>query len=314
MYFVPLVTGVIFEDDFNSFTSGWSPSVPGGGHQIAGGTLSNPGRNEPAGWTGYIHYDASQILDITTTCGLGNSPCLRIGPKMGAAQWGQIGLVKFLGDNGYDELYVRYYIKLSDGFQFGDGTNGSWSYWKHGRIWQNLSASDIVNNNSLPSELGRGAVVWGLYDDAYTDFNPYLQGFFLKNTTEGTNGCVDCGKMYYYSWNSGQDGGFYTPHIGSLDSSGVVPIGQNWHSLEFHFKLADSWNGPNGLFETWIDGIKQVSTTRNVNVTYGMPTAKLGSGMNYITLHDNGNLSKYWTSQHYIYIDDVVISTSYIGP
>ena len=305
---------ILFQDNFDSFTTGWIPSV-NSGHNISGGTLENPGRNEPEGWTGYINY--GNILDITTSDGRNGSPCLRIGYSVGNAFAGQVGLVKFLGDDGYDEIYIRYFIRLSDDFHYGDGQNGSATVWKHGRVWQNITSSDIVNNKNLTSELNKGAMVWGWYENNYGQFQPYMQSLFMKNSHDGTNDCSDCCKYYYYPYDSALDGGHVTPHIGAINSNGTLAQQpQEWHSVEVHYKLADSFNGPNGVYESWIDGVKQKTPNHITNgcSVNSIPTGKVGTGINYITIMDNGTISANWTEQHYVYIDDIVISTTYIGP
>ncbi len=304
---------IIFQDDFNKFTNGWVPSI-NSGHQISGGTLENPGRNEPEGWTGYINY--GNILDITTSDGIDGTPCLRIGYEVGSSFAGQAGLVKFLGDDGYDEIYIRYYIRLSDDFRYGNGQNGSATVWKHGRVWQNMTSSDIVNNINLASELNRGAIVWGWYENNWSTFAPYMQSLFMRDAFEGTNSCTNCCKYAYNPYDSSPDGGHLLPHIGNINTDGSLSQQpQQWHAIEVHFKLADTWNGPNGVYETWIDGIKQ-KTPSNITDNCppdSIPTAKVGSGINYITIMDNTTISETWTKQHYVYIDDIVISTTYIG-
>lgn len=296
---------IIFQDNFNNFTKRWTPSG-GDGHRYSGGTLENPGRNEPEGWTGYINYNNE--LSIETEGGVGNSPCLRIGYKVGSSFAGQVGLVKYLG-KGYDELYIQYSLKLSSNFHYTPPA----TTWKHGRVWQNVTRSDIVNNNNLTTEEGKGAIVWGWYENSYGEFAPYMQTLFIENATEGTNDCKNCTKAYYFPWNSSKNGGHLEPHIGTLLKDGGFANPPPWVTITLHYKLATEWNGNDGIYELWINGIKQIHPTRWEGGTQ-MPTAKIGEGMSLITLMDNGTISSGWTEQHYIYIDNIKISTSYAGP
>ena len=305
---------IIFQDDFNSFTSGWNPSLTGPSHYVAGGTIESPGRNEPNGWTGWIDQGEEEI-SIDTSTGRSSTPSLKIAYKPGfSSNANQIGLVKYL-PQGYNELYLRYYFKFDNNFQFGGGETDSFIMWKWGRLWQNVSANDIVNNINLADENKRGAIVWGVYDDQWADYNPYFQGGFLANDYQNTNDCPqNLSQHYWYPWNSSKQGGFLTPHIGQLDTTGKIQEQQTWHSFEMHIKLASEWQGTDGIFEIWIDGIKQDEPTRKINFDY-MTTSKIENGINYITLNDNaGPISKHWTSNSYNYIDDLVISESYIGP
>ena len=104
---------------------------------------------------------------------------------------------------------------------------------------------------------------------------------------------------------------------------------QDWHCIEFHIKLSSSWEADDGVIELWFDGIKQTGAFNHHAIAYAnnpggvenpnawnnyAPTPKLGTGINYIVLHDNANSYLDWSEQAYVYIDDVVISTEPIGP
>lgn len=43
--------------------------------------------------------------------------------------------------------------------------------------------------------------------------------------------------------------GSIEPHLDSISADGsLTEQPQDWHWMEVHFKLADSWNGSNGLY------------------------------------------------------------------
>ena len=90
---------------------------------ITGGTAEDPGHGEPGDWTGYIDHNSNNFLGIINDEGRGNSPALKIGPDYGGSAgdpFDQVGLVKWLGEEGYDELYIRYYLKYDDLWRWGD--------------------------------------------------------------------------------------------------------------------------------------------------------------------------------------------------
>ena len=107
---------------------------------------------------------------------------------------------------------------------------------------------------------------------------------------------------------------------GNIDINGNFDDAQTWHSFEVHIKLASSDEAGDGILEIWLDGVKQGALDEqqiehyptNASPTNFFPTDTLGVGINYITIMDNASYFD-WSEQHYIYIDDVTISTSYIG-
>lgn len=321
---------IIFEDNFNYYSgSAWTPSDSGAAHFVTGGTLQSPGRNEPYNWTGWIRYGTAAIT-IMPGIGRAGTSALRITPEHPVAAASQVGLVKYLGPVGYDELYVRFHIKFSDNYRFGNGQNSSFSYHKLFRFWQNVQPAEVAGQTgNLGSELNRGALVGGLLDDEWSTFGPCFVLAAMLNTTAGTNNCPNdatCETFYYNPYSTDNTKGFLNPWTGPLDTGGYFTQAQDWICIEYHIKLADSFQGTGGLFEIWVNGIKQ-DTFNWVNAPtpswYSgvpragdtMPTGKLGTGINYITLHDNQTGTNYWGStDRYIYVDDFVVSTTYIGP
>jgi hypothetical protein len=303
--------GVIFSDNFDSFTSGWTPQA-GAGHHVTGGDAGDPGYGEPGDWTGYINQDAGNYLAIVTGEGRNGTPCLKIAPNPSQTPWDQVGLAIWLGETGYEEIYIRYYVKYDNAWRWGDGTNGSVTYQKWLRIWQDVALAEILGQEgNMSSEAARGALVFTTTDDESADFSPFFNGTFLKNAVDDTLGSV--GRMYYYPWDASATAGFIETHFGNIDGSGYWDDTQAWHCLEIHIKLADSWAGPNGEFHIYIDGVELKDPTYTIACTT-MPTAKKGVGINYIGIHDNGTGNQLHGTYKYLYIDDFVVSDTYIGP
>lgn len=306
---------IIFQDNFDNFTSGWVPVETGPAPYITGGTVSSPGRGEPEGWTGWID-QGSENIEISPIEGRSGTPGVKIGITPSASGvWNQIGLVKYLGPAGYDEIYLRFYMKYDNTWRWGNGTNGSFVYHKIVRFWQNVSAEEIAGlTGNISSEMARGAMVFTSFENDYSDFSPAYRGTFLMNAFEDTNsGTVS--NLTWYPTDNNLDGGYLEPHFGNIAADGYWDTTQSWHSIEIHLKLASSFGVEDGLFEVWVDGIKQKKWNHsNPAGAIGMPTAKVGTGINYIGLNDNGTGNDYWGGTQHLWFDDVVISTSYIGP
>jgi hypothetical protein len=315
---------IIFEDNFDTITNGWTPSNGGSGHHVAGGTLQDPGIKEPINWTGWIIYGSGSSVTVNSTAGRNGTPCLKIVPSWPDAQSDQVGLVKYLGSTGYSEIYMRYYTKFDDAYRWGDGSISYLSFYKTIRMWQNVSNADVYGSSgkSIADETERGAIVFGYYWDQYTTYGVCWYMYALRNATQGTNGCTDCDMQYYYPYSLSNTQGYLNAHWGAFDSGGYMQANQTWHRVEVHVKLASTWGGTDGVSEVWIDGIKQDNYNRISKPGYtgpyrgsqdNIPTAQLGTGINYITLNDNQVGTHGWSSAHAVYYDDVVISTTPIG-
>ncbi|MBI4681885.1 MAG: hypothetical protein HY757_02145 [Nitrospirae bacterium] len=312
------MSGVIFEDDFNGFTSGWTPIEKCCAHRVYG---SPSGRGEPTGWTGYIWEESSTESDlrIVTGEGRGGTPAFRVQPNVLTGVSGQMGLTKWLGPTGYNEIYIRYFLKYSDSRLWGNGQGGSYSYQKLNRVWQNITSTNLQNipTGVMSNEHGKGWMLFGIADDDYSTFDPFARITLATNSTDDSLGQGI--SRFTYQWNSANTVSFVENHFGAINTNGSWATTQGWHCIEIHLKLASAWGQDDGIYELWIDGIKQNAPTYTLP-QYGyaggltkMPTAKIGTGINYVTFSDNLDQKSGLPKWSY-WIDDVVISTSYIGP
>lgn len=97
---------------------------------------------------------------------------------------------------------------------------------------------------------------------------------------------------------------------------------QVWHTIEYHFALASSPGADDGECELYYDGVLQSRATRIVSQAgargfSGVPTTRHGSGFNYLVFFDNmSGWNARWDEPNvdgYILVNDVVVSSSYIG-
>jgi hypothetical protein len=325
-------SAVLFEADFEDYTSAWE-DAGAVGHAIAGThNGSDPGVGVPAPFTGYINHHADNSIRIDDGYGRDGGYGVRIGMNYGGIT-DQVGLAVYLPNasgvydyQGHDEIYVRFYVKYSQGFDW-ISPSGTFYYHKWLRVWQNVPENRIKGNASegdepdqnMSREENTGYTVIGMGEDNYGEFSPYNYGMFSRDMDNSSSG--EAIGRWNYSYSSGANG-FLENYYGNIDSSGEFEETQDWHCWEFYIKLSEEGQD-NGEYTVWIDGNEQSDSGFRMRQnpsqnpatgddTHG-PAEKLGVGINYISIMDNAD-SYYWSEQQYIYLDDIVISTTYIGP
>lgn len=268
--------------------------------------------------------------------GVGGSVALKFEwPAIGTAL--ATSLYKHLtGDKstGYDELYVRYRVRLPDTFRAGrDGK--ALAYWKWGRLWQNTGlAGDGWTENRPDSyyivwNWGSSLPKWGLK-------NNLIFGENLNTDNLGSAGGPHTGTDWYLS--GSEEPGYHVGFNGHWDNIGggawefdhttrklFNNRSQTWHTLEWRFKLSSTDTSNDGIFQIWYDGVEQImphnSTSSSQSVdkpaTNNSLITAAKPGFNLFVLYDNISGWGYnWNDagvEGGIYINDVVISTSRIG-
>jgi hypothetical protein len=310
---LPAYAGIVFEDDFSN-DAGWSATCMGTISQV----------NAPSRWTGY-RCQPNSSLKIISGLGQRGTPALQIGYQITTSA-GAMSLFKHLTGNqntGYTELYIRYQFKFDDDWK--SGTNGTdMAYWKWIRLWQGIDPynqsqwSEINNPNTRylianfnTTAYGKGciATTWADNKAGNSAGGPRFKAWYDRSNPSASDGCF--GSMNGLSiQQSGQYAGYFVTY----------PSGsQTWHTIEYHFKLSTNNYPGNGVFEVWLDGVKQKlpmpykAALGGASMAY-LNTMKYSGGMNFLTVFDNmSGWSKAWSSTKHINIDNVVVSTSYIG-
>lgn len=322
---LPLGDGlIIFESDFSNDT----------GYSVESTTLWNGGSGNdvplPTGWDGVIASGGSK-LSVVEGAGKGGGNAMKFEWNPTASQ-PTISLGKHLtGDEstGYDELYIRYRVKLPNRFMVGtDGTDSQ--YWKWGRLWQNTSPDNSAPNKWTENRANSNYIIW-----TFSNAKPYItaSATWAENTTVGSEiGSVN-GPRYkvdYFSsgeWSSETSPGAFESLWDLNDESRPAELenntSQTYHTLEYRFKLASSAEAEDGVFEMWWDGIPQgeprrITASGGASKRAGLPTTVNGSGLNFFVLFDNiAGWNALWGNPDvdgFVYLDDVVISDDYIGP
>ncbi|MDB3935096.1 hypothetical protein N9383_00070 [Granulosicoccus sp.] len=314
-------SGIVFETDFSQNT-GYSRTGTGG---FLGGT------EPPEGWDG-VRVDPNSNMEVTSQ-GIGGSNALRLNYRQASSGRASMTLAKNLtGDanRGYNELYVRYNIKLPANFKA--GANGkALPFWKWGRLWQNTSPE--IDGTWTELREDAGYVVWGQLSSFQG--NPGFYGSFADNGVSGNHQLgSNGGPMQTASWYraitdpASSDGFFEAVGNGAWKFDDARPgnllnSDQDFHTIEWRFKLASSADAEDGIFEIWIDGVRLIPFTYMGNgygapERTGVPTiAESSGGFNHFSLFDNmQGWSEQWNQSGvdgYILINDVVVSTERIG-
>jgi len=173
---------IYWEDDFNGFTSGWTPSrqvtsalypwttnesfnpnIPASASNNGGGigiTNYEPSiypanqRTNNNSWNGWVENPSSTgTITIQPNGGINNSPVLRVRLVKYPGLSSETGIQKWLGNTKYQDVYVQYKIRF--------GVTGS-DWWWCGR-WSGGNPVGPGNDD--------GFIIWKL-GRVWTGFNP----------------------------------------------------------------------------------------------------------------------------------------------
>lgn len=173
---------ILWQDNFNGFTSGWTPSSNVSGALYPWTTdetfdPENPADNgggvgitnyEPSiyplnqrknsnSWNGWVqNTNSTGYISIQPTGGVNSSPALRVRLIKYPGLSNETGLHKWLGNTYYQEVYVQYKIKFGStgndwwwngrwvsGNPVGPGADDGGIIWKLGRVWTGFNPTDI---------------------------------------------------------------------------------------------------------------------------------------------------------------------------
>lgn len=297
-------------------------------------------------WNGYtVGYGAA--LEINTTSGRGATPGVKFTIIKIQGLSGETGINKWLGNTHHQELYIRYFQKFGDAagdFKFnGDITGGNPSngvIWKLGRAWTGFNPIDYdktggqtlpAENTSMSDESNWRYGIW-IHRLKFADWSdPYTPYFDIANfyadlactpntpTCDSQSPSRDPSTGNIMDWAYSAEGQFKTwaNSTNNLNTDGAFTESQGWHCIEMYLKNRTSPSIADGAQRVWVDGVELVSPSVSAPVLASMSTDPDDYGINFVRFGDNfnnltNNISDGATQNYYI--DDIVISTTYIGP
>jgi len=330
---LPPLAGIIFETNFvndAAFAHTGPTSFP----------WTNIASIKPEGFSGTLIEGNGRIYGVAGE-GVAGSVAMRF-------EWGDLSqpvtqLFKHLTDDqntGYDEIFLRYRVRLPNNILMGDTAIDDFAYWKWARLWQNNGpVSAGVTENRADSGFAvmnfGGTATWGVYAGGTFAANFDATGLPLSGgSANGARYSID----YYDGFKAsyvGTPGALNNMGSGAWDFDKTTRIlvnntTQTWHTIEWRCKLATSDTANDGVYQIWFDGVEQIPivdmrpkapTPVLADLLPGeIPTASRGSGYNFLVLFDNlqfvnGNWDTPGTidGNNGIWINDLVISTKRIG-
>ena len=248
-------------------------------------------------------------------------------------------------DTGYNELFIRYNVRFPDSFKSGDGVL-SVPFWKWFRLWQNTHPTDFASSTNGWTENRENSYYMVFTWGGSPTFGIHAIGTFgvnddISDATQRAFGSSGGPRWWQDSYISGNplphssNPGYFSTAFGDITwgagNGQFTNTPNDWHTVEFRIKLATSKSANDGILEIWFDGVKQINAFPRFDVdgdktagdpltladVDGIPTAKVGSGMNWISFFDN---MSQWNEEFgdpsvdgFIYVNDYVVSTSPIG-
>jgi hypothetical protein len=303
----PVFAEILFQDNFDSSPDWQSQqtihkSQPGGTDIAWGMTRSDNCTTycPPQGWTSYRAASSYWIDDRRKDTYVLSSEGARGGSGKGITYnvevtgdygaWSGGSLDIWLGETGHSELYVRYYLKFNSNWEWTNPEQNEHSQQKLMRI--STYNANIWTTNYNPQEFGSGSVNWPtLYPGWYNNvsFPPAQMTMAVRKAL--TYATDDTEKVANATW----------------------PTDSDWHCYEFRVKMNSSPGVANGEWEAWIDGVSVGSRT---DVEWKMNGSNTTHNWNWVMFIDNitnGSSPLDSHTEMQLYMDDVIISTEYIG-
>jgi hypothetical protein len=344
---------IIFQDNFDDH-SDWSPTqaVHGNGSSSQDGNSITACTGCPDGtakymgyylqssaWPDYVGNNTMNISSLNARGGKGKALTHWTEPINASCDgnaWCSDGQLSILLPDNYDEIYVRFYIKFDPEYVF-DWENSfqSFSSEKFFRTTHyheegsstlyrfGYNVKDIVNDgyDHHPVE------IFDLGQNQYNqDAVRLIMGPRYTSTYEPTSATP----VGVYSNGVTVPGG--TGYGGDKTMQELLADGE-WHCFEFYHKgntAGGYYNGtPDGIYRMWLDGT-QVHELTNLAWADGADdqndwTPEPFPGWNWVSIGGNSRNFHYAQAtatsetdaqeeEQWYAIDDIVISTEYIGP
>lgn len=206
--------------------------------------------------------------------------------------WAGGSLDLWLGEKGYSELYVRYYLKYDKSWKWTNENSTQHSQQKLIRI--STFNDNIWTSESSPQQyqsIGLNRPVF--YPDWYYNKSYPPDTKLFVSTLTAPNYITESSVVYHDAkW----------------------PNDGEWHCYEFHVKMNSAPGVADGVWGVYIDGVLVAERT---DVPWKEAGANTTHNWNWLMFLDNitnGSATLDSHTEMTLYMDDVVVSTEYIGP
>jgi hypothetical protein len=307
--FSPASAEIIFQDNFDN-SPDWQSNQTvhksqQGGYDIGWGstradtcTTNCP----PQGWTSYRAASSFWTDDRRKDTYVLNSEGARGNQGKGITfnaevsgdygTWAGGSLDLWLGETGYDELYVRYYLKYSTSWKWTNPENTQHCQQKLIRI--STFNDNVWTSDSSPQQYQS----IGLNRPVY-----YPDWYYNKSYPPDT-------KLYVTILTAPN----YSEESSTVYNDVIWPNDGNWHSYEFHVKMNSAPGVNDGVWGFYIDGVLLAERTDVPWKEAGSNTTHNWNWLMFLDNITNGSSPMDTHTEMPLYMDDVVVSTEYIGP
>ena len=294
---------IIFQDNFDN-SPDWqsqqtvSKTQPEGTDISWGMTRSDKCTTycPPQGWTSYRTACSTWTDDRRKDTYILSEEGARGGSGKGitynvevAQNWVGGSLDLWLGEAGYEELYVRYYLKHD--------INWKWSNLENTKVgFQKLIRICTFNDNIWTSSYSPQG-----FRSQFINFPVFIPDWY-RNGAGSTYLTAAVRKAPDYSAYDDVHTNVHSPDVGG------------WHCYEFHVKMNSANGAADGVYQFFLDGELKAESTAVEWKQAGSDTTHNWNWLMFIDNVANASAAPEDHVEMSLYMDDVVVSTEYIGP
>jgi len=294
---------ILFEDNFDSHPD-WSPAQPKGLSSLCYNNCSSAPEGYDGyrvGWTFYNDPGHNTLnIDSSQHRGPSGKAFIFWNESDPSEAWENDGMLFLVLGVPRSELYVRFYIKFQPGWKWRTGESAGQKFF---RITHWPAGTD-------PSKFGTSGTQ-----------RPLTTLLLFKQNSGKANVKLVNNFRYEVNYKAHSNSevyladGNYEGTGSAFDKAGNLGDGA-WHCIEVQAKMNSAVGVADGVVRTWLDGVKISETTDLAFSDAGSETNPRHL-WNWIAL--GGNTINHYAplsdkSEQWYAIDDLVVSTEYIGP
>ncbi|AKM78026.1 TPA: hypothetical protein DDZ49_03565 [Candidatus Wolfebacteria bacterium] len=336
---------VVWETDFEDVADWSAPRISNG---FPNTWTGNPSRtlDPPKKMNGQWLHPSSWVRTSPSTLAVSQGPMATIGAGQGressrgltynfesgkgnptySTGWaGGSPLTMYFGEAGYPELWVEMWVKYPSDMDWWDGSDINYSGITkafyiarfNGELTVSTSLADDHSVETRPTH-----PAWLPHMGSFYSSRPYFMQYYNRSqTSNGTPEVYDetvdawYNNSSYYPYQNILLNNRYTYALPSSNPTvDTIRMDGQWHKYTYHVKMNSAPGVADGIQEVSLDDVRMF---RKTNMAFILDGGSVENGWNYIELMDNHHVASHMYTENVSYpvqIDDVVISTNYIGP